>query len=122
MQQKFSVKQRLESGDRLHGCWLEAFSPVATEIMAQSGYDVAMIDLEHGPGGFMDAVQQMQVMAAHPCAPLMRVPCADITGIKKALDIGPAGLMVPNISTAGEAREIVAACRYGPEGVRGAAP
>jgi len=122
MYQKISVKQRFESGESLHGCWIEAFSPVATEIMAQSGYDVAMVDLEHGPGGFMDAVQQFQVIAAHPCAPLIRVPSANLSDIKKAMDIGPAGLMVPNISTADEAREVVAACRYGPGGARGAAP
>lgn len=122
MHDPFSVKQRLQSGERLHGCWIEAFSPVMTEIMAQSGYDVAMIDLEHGPGAVMDALRQIQVIAAHECAPLIRVGSADADVIKKAMDIGPAGLMVPNIRTAREAREVVAACRYGPAGVRGAAP
>lgn len=118
----FLLKERLNSGERLHGCWIEAFSPVMTEIMAQSGYDLAMIDLEHGPGAVMDAVQQLQIIAAHECAPLIRVSSGDINVIKKALDIGPAGLMIPNIRTAREAREIVAACRYGPAGARGAAP
>lgn len=118
----FSLKPRLQAGERLHGCWVEAFSPVMTEIVAQSGYDIAMIDLEHGPGGVMDAVRQIQVIAGHECAPLIRVSSGDSNVIKKAMDIGPAGLMVPNIRTAREAREIVAACRYGPRGVRGAAP
>lgn len=122
MYEPFLAKQRLSSGERLHGCWIEAFSPLMTEIMAQSGYDVAMIDLEHGPGDIMDAVQQIQVIAAHECAPLIRVSSGDVNVIKKAMDIGPAGLMVPNIRTAREAREVVAACRYAPEGVRGAAP
>lgn len=122
MTDSFLVKQRLESGERLHGCWIEAFSPVMTEIVGQSGYDVALIDLEHGPGTVMDAVQQLQVLAAHDCKPLIRVPAADASHIKKAMDIGPAGLMVPNIRTADEARQVVAACRYGPDGVRGAAP
>lgn len=122
MYNPFRVKERLQAGERLHGCWIEAFSPVMTEIVAQSGYDVAMVDLEHGPGSIMDAVQQLQIIAAHECAPLIRVSSGDISVIKKAMDIGPAGLMVPNIRTAREAREIVAACRYGPHGVRGAAP
>lgn len=122
MREPFHVKERLESGERLHGCWLEGFSPVMTEIVAQSGYDVVMIDLEHGPGGVMDALRQLQVIAAHDCAPLVRVTSGDINAIKKAMDIGPAGLMVPNIRSAGQAREVVAACRYGPQGVRGAAP
>lgn len=122
MYNPFLVKERLHAGERLHGCWIEAFSPVMTEIVAQSGYDVAMVDLEHGPGSIMDAVQQLQIIAAHECAPLIRVSSGDISVIKKAMDIGPAGLMVPNIRTAREARDIVAACRYGPDGVRGAAP
>lgn len=122
MQNMFGVKRRLESGDRLHGCWIESFSPLMTEIIAQSGYDVAMIDLEHGPGSVMDAVQLLPILGAYNCAPLIRVSSGDLHAIKKAMDIGPAGLMVPNIRTAAEAREVVAACRYGPEGVRGAAP
>lgn len=122
MSNPFYVKQRLASGERLHGCWVESFSPLMTEIVAQSGYDVAMIDLEHGPGSVMDAVQLLPVLAAYDCAPLIRVSSGDIHAIKKAMDIGPAGLMVPNIRTADEAREVVAACRYGPDGVRGAAP
>lgn len=122
MYNPFLVKERLRSGERLQGGWIEAFSPVMTEIMAQAGYDVVMIDLEHGPGTFMDAVRQLQIIAAHASAPLIRVPSGDIDVIKKAMDIGPAGLMVPNIRTAREARDVVAACRYGPGGVRGAAP
>lgn len=122
MQDPISIKQRLNTGEHLHGCWIEAFSPIATEIVAQSGYDVAMVDLEHGPGDIMDAVQQLQVIAAHDCVPLIRVGSNDVGIIKKAMDIGPAGLMIPNIRTGEEAREVVAACRYGPDGVRGAAP
>lgn len=122
MQNPFFVKERLSSGQRLHGCWIEAFSPVMTEIMAQSGYDIVMLDLEHGPGAVMDAVQLLPVIAAHGGAPLVRVGSGDANEIKKAMDIGPAGLMVPNIRTAREAREVVAACRYGPDGIRGAAP
>lgn len=122
MYDPFPLKVRLNAGERLHGCWIEAFSPVMTEIVAQSGYDVAMIDLEHGPGDIMDAVRQLQVLAAHECAPLIRVPSADSNVIKKAMDIGPAGLMVPDIRTAREARDVVSACRYGPRGSRGAAP
>jgi len=122
MSNPFIVKQRLRAGESLHGCWIEAFSPVMTEIVAQSGYDALMIDLEHGPGGVMDALCQLQVIAAGGCAPLIRVTSGDINEIKKAMDIGPAGLMIPDIRTAAQAREVVAACRYSPEGTRGAAP
>lgn len=122
MYNPFLVKERLRSGERLQGGWIEAFSPVVTEIMAQSGYDVMMIDLEHGPGTIMDALQQIQIIAAHECAPLIRVTSGDANDVKKAMDIGPAGVMIPNIRNAREARDAVAACHFGPNGIRGAAP
>ena len=120
--QNQSIKQMLRSKKRLNGCWVETFSFVAAEIMAMSGYDVAMIDLEHGAGSYLDAVSMMQAVRNHKSAPLLRVESTDPAAVKRALDIGPDGIMVPNIRTAQEARDVVAACRYGPEGIRGAAP
>tara|TARA_Y100001934_G_scaffold245531_1_gene303877 strand:- start:134 stop:937 length:804 start_codon:yes stop_codon:yes gene_type:complete len=117
-----SVKQQLRSGARLNGCWIEAFSPIATEIMAMSGYDTAMIDLEHGPGSPTEAVVMMQALSAHQCKPMIRATSGDPAVIKRILDIGPLGMMVPNVRSVQEARDVVAACRYGPDGFRGAAP
>ena len=117
-----SIKQRLRSGAQLNGCWIETFSPVAAEIMAMSGYDTAMIDLEHGPGSFTEAVVMMQALTGYRCAPMIRATSADPSVIKRVLDIGPLGMMVPNVRSVEEARDVVAACRYQPEGFRGAAP
>ena len=117
-----SIKQQLRSGARLNGCWIETFSPIAAEIMAMSGYDTAMIDLEHGPGSFTEAVVMMQALSAHQCKPMIRATSADPAVIKRVLDIGPLGMMVPNVRSVEEAHDVVAACRYGPEGFRGAAP
>lgn len=119
---RISIKQKLGSTPRLNGCWIETFSPIAAEIMASSGYDTAMIDLEHGPGSYLDALSMMQAVANHGCAPMIRAESADPVVIKRILDIGPMALMVPNVRTAGEARDVVEACRYGPTGHRGAAP
>lgn len=122
MNNKYSIKQQLISGTRLHGCWIESFSTINAEIMGQSGYEVAVIDLEHGPGSILDAVHMMQVLAAFDCAPIVRVMSSNPNTIKKAMDIGPAGIMVPNIENPQEAKDVVAACRYGPTGIRGSAP
>jgi len=116
------IKERLRSGARLNGCWIESFSPIAAEIMAMTGYDTAMIDLEHGPGGCLEAVSIMQAIHNQACAPLIRATSANMADIKRILDIGPSGIMIPNIRSHIEAQEAVAACRYGPEGTRGAAP
>ncbi|NKB78047.1 MAG: hypothetical protein GKR96_13685 [Gammaproteobacteria bacterium] len=122
MQNHSSIKERLFAGERLNGCWIEMFNPIASEIMAMSGYDTAFIDLEHGPGSLMDAIAMMQAVERHGCAPIIRTSSSNIVDIKRVLDIGPAGIMVPNIRNVEEAIAVVAACRYGPEGTRGAAP
>lgn len=104
------------------------FNPIAAEIVAMSGYDTAFIDLEHGPGSYTEAISMMQAVSVqnngndHGCAPLIRVSSSDIVDIKRALDIGPEGIMVPNVRNVDEARRTVEACRYGPDGNRGAAP
>ncbi len=117
-----STKQRLINGEKLNGCWIGMFSAIASEIIALSGYDVGIIDLEHGPGSFTEAVAMMHALNNHRCTAMVRASSSNMVDIKRALDIGPAGLMVPNVRNAGEATEVVAACRYGPQGVRGAAP
>ena len=122
MKKTTSIKQRLLRGEKLNGGWIEMFSPIGTEIMALSGYDLMLIDLEHGPGSLLDAISMMQAAAQHGCPSLIRSTSNDPASIKRTLDIGPAGIMVPNIRNVAEARALVDACRYGPNGIRGAAP
>ncbi|MFQ6021785.1 MAG: HpcH/HpaI aldolase/citrate lyase family protein [Acidiferrobacterales bacterium] len=116
-----NIKTELRDGGRANGCWLELFNPLATEIIAQAGYDCVMIDLEHGPGSVLDLISIMQAIGGADCAPLVRVPANDPVWIKRVLDTGPAGVMVPAVNDAAEAEVAVAACRYAPRGVRGMA-
>ncbi len=90
--------------------------------MAQAGYDIAMIDLEHGAGGLLEAISMMHAVESHGCSPMIRASSSDIVDIKRVLDIGPTGIMVPNVRNAEEARSVIEHCRYAPEGDRGAAP
>ena len=117
-----SFKNRMISGEQMNGCFINLFSPAVTEIVSQAGYDALLIDLEHGPGDYMDAITHMQSMAGSSATPLIRVVDSHSSTIKKAMDIGPHGIMVPNIRNADEARHVVEASRYPPKGFRGAAP
>lgn len=117
-----SLRKRIRNGDRLTGCWTSLCSPIAARIMAEAGYDLAMIDLEHAPGDFLNAISLMQAVEAGGAAPVIRCSSSAAVDIKRALDAGPAGIMVPNVRDGEHARQVVAHCRYGPDGDRGAAP
>jgi 2-keto-3-deoxy-L-rhamnonate aldolase RhmA len=122
MEEGAALKARLGSGRPALGCWLHLFSPLAAEVVAQAGYDCVMIYLEHGAGSLMDAVSLMHAVQGRVCAPMMRVPANDPVWIKRALDIGIAGIMIPAVNDAAETEAAVDACRYPPQGRRGMAP
>ena len=115
------IRRQLAGGETLTACWLTLCSPIAAEIVALAGFDALVIDQEHGPGDPYNAILLMQAAGSNvPC--LMRVASADPNLIKRALDTGIDGLMVPMVESADQARAVVAACRFPPEGTRGIAP
>jgi 4-hydroxy-2-oxoheptanedioate aldolase len=123
MVQGNTIRTRLSDGERLLGGWVNMASPIAAEIMGMAGFDILMIDQEHGPGDALAAIQLQQAIAAGgTSACFMRVHDSDTQLIKRALDTGLDGLMVPMVETADEAARVVAACRFPPNGVRGVAP
>lgn len=115
------LKTRLRAGEPAIGCWLTFGSAVIAEIVALAGYDVVLIDQEHGFAGLPETVQCLQAISATGAAGLVRVPENDPAVIKRVLDIGVDGIMIPSVGSADEARAAVAACRYPPDGIRGAA-
>lgn len=117
-----SFKARLGAGRPAIGCWLHLVSPIAAEVVSQAGYDCVMIDMEHGAGDLMDAIALMHAIQGRDCAPLLRVPANDPVAIKRALDTGIAGIMIPTVNGKSEAEAVVEACRYPPRGARGMAP
>jgi len=116
-----SLKARMRAGEAANGFWVELFSPTAAEVMAAAGYDCAMLDLEHGVADLCDAVAVMRAMRGTGCTPLVRVPENDVAWVKRVLDSGAEGVMIPAVNSAAEARAAVAACHYPPRGIRGMA-
>ncbi len=101
-----------------HGCWLDLPSPQVAEIMAQAGFDFIVVDLEHGPMSVETAQVQMMAIGTQAHA-IVRVPEGTEAWIKRVLDAGAGGVMVPKVESAAQAAEIVSWAFYAPKGQRG---
>jgi 2-keto-3-deoxy-L-rhamnonate aldolase RhmA len=113
------LKDKLEKSSSVSGIWLGSGSAVAAEMAAAAGFDWALLDLEHGLFGESELLGLFHALARTGTAPVVRVPSGKSDLIKKALDYGASGIMVPMISRAEEAAAFVAALRYPPAGIRG---
>lgn len=111
-------RKRLNSGELLAGTMVSLASPEVAELLAQVGFDWLFIDAEHSP---LDPLQMQRIMQAAgkdtPC--LVRLPSSGDVPIKKALDSGAAGVIVPQINSAQAAEEVVRMAKYAPQGQRG---
>ncbi|MEO1190206.1 MAG: aldolase/citrate lyase family protein [Pseudomonadota bacterium] len=117
-----SLKARLAGSETVFGFWHMTCSPMVAEVLGQAGYDCCMIDMEHGPGSYLDAQTSIQALSATGCQPLVRVPVNSRVEVKRALDIGAVGVMCPAVNSREEAEEAAGACRYPKAGFRGMAP
>ena len=114
-----ALKQRLANGDSVVGSWLSLGSTAVAEIMALAGFDFLAIDLEHSPTSIETTADMIRVISLAGSSPLVRVTSNDPHLIKRVLDAGAHGIVVPNITSGAEARLAVAATRYPPVGIRG---
>jgi len=108
----------VRAGKPAIGGWMTLASSLASELLAHAGFDFLVVDTEHSPTDTETVVQMLQAMKGQPVSPMVRVVWNDIGLIKRALDSGAHGVVVPMVNTVAEARQAVAACRYPPQGVR----
>ena len=112
-------KAALRLGPAQIGLWLSLASPYSTEICATAGFDWLLIDGEHSPNDVRSTLQALQAAAGYRSHPVVRVVQGETALIKQMLDIGAQTLLVPMVDTPEQARALVAATRYPPEGIRG---
>ena len=115
---KNHVREKLKRGEVSLGTWLSLPDPTAARLMARVGFDWLTVDLEHTPTNFETAAQSFALTAAEGPAPLARVPWNTGENIKRVLDNGAWGIIVPMVNSAAEARAAVEAARYVPLGNR----
>jgi 4-hydroxy-2-oxoheptanedioate aldolase len=112
------VKQKLRRGGVSYGTWLSLGDLYATRVMARLGFDWLTLDMEHSAIDWSQAATLFAAIADAGCVPLVRVPEGSHHYIKRALDAGAWGIVVPMVDTVEQAREAIAAAKYPPVGNR----
>jgi 4-hydroxy-2-oxoheptanedioate aldolase len=112
------VKAALKAGQPQVGTWLSLGSVFAARVMARVGFPWLTVDLEHSPIGWTDAGLLFGAIADAGCVCLARVPRGDHDYIKRVLDAGAHGIVVPMVNTVEEAKIAIAAAKYPPTGNR----
>lgn len=113
-------KHALAAGKVQIGLWNSLASSVAVEVIAGSGFDWMLVDMEHSPNDLPLLHGQLQAMMANPkTTPVVRPPWNDMVTMKRLLDLGVQSFLIPCVQNAKEAAEAVSYTRYPPHGVRG---
>jgi 4-hydroxy-2-oxoheptanedioate aldolase len=112
-------KARLRGDAPLHGFFIGIPSPATVELAGYAGFDFVIIDTEHGAAGLETLEHMLRAAAASGIAALVRVPRGGADDILHVLDAGADGILVPHVTSADVARDIVKHAYYPPLGRRG---
>ncbi len=114
-----SLKRKLAAGQVTHGLWITLEAPTVTEIAVVLGFDWVVIDAEHGQLDYKEIVEHLRVTRHTDTTPLVRVQEIQQGIIKRVLDLGAAGVIVPQVTCPEEVERAVRFAKYPPRGVRG---
>lgn len=113
------LKEKLRHQALCIGSWITLAHPAIAEIMARAGFDWLVVDLEHSVISIREAGELIRVIDLCGVAPLVRLSTNDPVQIKRVMDAGAHGVIVPMVNSAEEAKKTVEAVRYPPDGQRG---
>src|SRR3972149_953085 len=115
-----NLKEKLRIGELTVGSWITLAHPAIAEIMAKAGFDWLTIDLEHSVFTIREAEELIRVIALCGGTPLARLTSNDADQIKRVMDAGAPGVIVPMVNSKADAERAVASVYYPPRGRRGA--
>lgn len=113
-----TLKQRLQAGEATVGSWLMLGSASAAEVLATAGFDWLVVDLEHSATTERETEDIFRAIETRGVTPLVRLTSNNPDQIKRVLDSGAEGIIVPMVKSAGDAEAAVAAAHYPPNGNR----
>lgn len=111
------LRLALESRPHLKGMLITVPATAVAEALSGSGLDWLLFDLEHSVLDLRDVQSMIQAMR-DPCLAMIRVEAPSGVYVKRALDTGCAGVVVPQVNSVEVARELAAAAKYAPQGAR----
>ncbi len=119
---KNPLKAKLKKGEAVIGTFVMIGHADVTEWLSRVGFDWLLLDTEHSPTGYETLQRMMQAMNGSGCVPIVRPQWNDPVVIKRVLDIGAYGVLIPWVNNKEEAENAVRYCKYPPEGIRGWGP
>jgi 4-hydroxy-2-oxoheptanedioate aldolase len=114
------VKRKLRDGQPTFGTWLSLDNFHSARVLSRIGFDWLTLDLEHSAIDWRETATIVATIADAGCVPLVRVPEGSHHYLKRALDAGAWGIVVPMVNTPEQARAVIAATKYPPLGNRSA--
>src|SRR5436189_4720863 len=113
------LRDRLRQRETSYGLWVTLESPTVTEIAVTLGLGWVCIDMEHGHLGFREVMEHVRAVRGSATTALVRVPEIGQSSIKRALDIGAHGVLLPLVRGREDVEQGMSFGRYPPRGVRG---
>ena len=113
------IKEKMQRGEVSIGSWITLAHPAIAEIMAKAGFDWLAVDMEHSVITIREAEELIRVIDLCDVVPLVRLSANDPVQIKRVMDAGAHGVIVPMVNSVAEAEQAVSAMRYPPQGTRG---
>lgn len=119
---KNTALAKWRAGTQTIGVWLSLANTHSAELLANAGFDWAVVDCQHGLIDYTDLRVMLPAISTNDTIPMVRVPSNNAADIMKALDAGALGVIVPLVNNREEAAAAVAACKYPPDGWRSFGP
>lgn len=113
------LKKALLNKEVTLGGWMQIGHPAIAEIFAKSGFDWVCVDLEHGAIDLETMTNIFRAIDGFDCVPVARIPMNDPVWIRRSLDAGARGLIIPMVNTAQQAEFAISNAKYPPRGNRG---
>ena len=113
------LRKALLQNELSFGTWIQIGHPAVAEILAREGYDWICVDLEHGSIDINTLTDLFRAIEANDATPVARLPMNDPIWIRRSLDAGAMGLIIPMINSADELESAILYAKYPPRGERG---